>query len=182
MKQDQSRYFVALIPPEPIQSEVQKIKEHFRDEYFSRGALRSPGHVTLLMPFLWKQKKEEQLNDLLVQATNVKSFSLTFDGYGAFVPRTIFIKNQESLELIDFQKGLAQFAKRNMNLFNATHNRGYNPHMTVAFRDLKKDRFATAWEEFKDKPFYAEYQVSSFWLLKHDGERWNAYREFQFSE
>ncbi len=182
MKPAESRYFLAIIPPDPIQSEAQKIKVQFRDDFNSKGALRSPAHITLHMPFQWKEKKEDKLFSLLVQATNGEKFHLSFDGFGAFPPRTIFIKNKMSQDLMYFQERLARYAKRNMNLFNATHNRGYHPHMTVAFRDLKKDKFFEAWAEFEDKPFDHEFEVNSFWLLKHDGKRWNAYREFQFSE
>ncbi len=181
MKATESRYFLALIPHEPLQSEVQKVKEYLRNTYNTKGALRSPAHITLHMPFLWKEKKESRLINLLVQATKEIKFELELDGYGAFPPRTIFIKNQESQELIDFQKRLSGFAKKYMNLFNATHNRGFNPHMTVAFRDLKKTDFAKAWSEFEDRPFKGVFEVNSFWLLKHDGSRWNAYKEFQFS-
>lgn len=181
MKANESRYFLALIPPEPLQSDVHKIKEYFRDAYNSKGALRSPAHITLHMPFLWKEKKESQLINLLVQTTNIQNFQLILDGFGAFPPKTIFIRNQESQELIDFQKQLAGFTKRHMNLFNATHNRGFNPHMTVAFRDLKRDKFNQAWEDFKSRAFNQSFEVNSFWLLKYDGSRWNAYKEFQFS-
>ena len=182
MKPTESRYFLAIIPPDPIQSGCQKIKEYFQEKYQSKGALRSPAHITLHMPFQWKEKKEDKLFSLLAQTTNEEKFTLVFDGFGAFPPRTIFIKNKKNQELMDFQERLARYAKRNMNLFNATHNRGYHPHMTVAFRDLKKDKFFEAWAEFEHKPFDHEFEVNSFWLLKHDGKRWNPYREFQFSE
>lgn len=182
MKPGESRYFIALIPPNPIQSEVQQIKEQFRDDFNSKGALRSPGHITLMMPFQWKVKKEDKLFKLLAQATKERKFTLRLNGYGTFGQKTIFIKNEISPELHAFQSRLAQYAKRNMNLFNATHNRGYHPHMTVAFRDLKKDQFDAAWKEFENQPFNYEFEVCSFWLLKHDGKRWNAYQEFQFSE
>ncbi|MBO3698817.1 2'-5' RNA ligase family protein [Roseivirga sp. E12] len=181
MKRTEAKYFLAIIPSEPVQSQVQEIKEYFRDTYGSKGALRSPAHITLHMPFRWKEKKEGKLFDLLAQATKESKFELELNGYGAFSPKTMFIKNQQSQELIDFQKRLADFAKRHMNLFNATHNRGYHPHMTVAFRDLKKDAFLEAWDEFKEKDFNERLIVDSFWLLKHDGTRWNAYKEFQFS-
>lgn len=182
MKAPATRYFLAIVLPEPIQTLAQGVKEHFRDRYDSKGALRSPAHITLHMPFQWKEKKEALLFDLLAQATKEKKFTLQFDGFGAFPPRTIYIKNKMCTELMDFQSRLAQHAKRHMNLFNATHNRGYHPHTTIAFRDLKKDQFVEAWKEFEDKSFDSEFEVKSFWLLKHDGKRWNAYREFQFSE
>ncbi|MFY0591537.1 2'-5' RNA ligase family protein [Roseivirga sp.] len=180
MKPNQRRYFLALIPPEPLQSEVLQIKDYFLEKYDSKGALRSPGHITLHMPFLWRADKEEKLKNLLVHATKESSFTIQLDGFDCFVPRSIFIKNKKSQELIDFQKRLSNYTKRSMNLFNSTHNKGFHPHMTVAFRDLKKEKFNEAWSEFESKSFQADFKVDSFWLLKHDGKVWEPYHEFQF--
>lgn len=182
MKSEKNKYFIALIPPEPLQSKIREIKELFHADYGSKGSLRSPAHITLHMPFLWRETKEDKLIQLLVHATKERSFQLNLNGFGCFTPRTIYIKNDESVELSDFQKRLSTYTKRSMNLFNATHNRGFHPHTTVAFRDLKKDKFELAWPVFENKVFKAEFEVKSFWLLKHDGKKWNAYREFPFTE
>ena len=182
MKPSESKYFLAIIPPEPLQSQIQTIKEHFQKQFHSKGALRSPAHITLHMPFLWKLKKEENLIHLLAQASNYQEFTLKLNGFGAFAPKTIFIKNDLCSELESFQRELSLYARRNLNLFNSTHNNGFNPHLTVAFRDLKKEMFFEAWTEFEEKEFTAEFNVSSFWLLKHDGQKWHAYREFPFGE
>ena len=182
MRSEKKKYFIALIPPDPIGSEIREIKNHFQENYGSKGALRSPGHITLHMPFLWNEGKEEKLNNLLVHASKENCFRLTLNGFGCFAPKTIYIKNDLSQELLSFQQRLVTYTKRSMNLFNATHNRGFHPHVTVAFRDLKKDQFELAWTEFENKVFKASFEVKSFWLLKHDGKNWNAYREFPFSE
>lgn len=182
MRSEKKKYFIALIPPNPVQSELEVVKNHFQENYSSKAALRSPAHITLHMPFLWKEDKEERLINLLVRATKEKPFPLTLDGFGCFAPKTIYIKNDFSQELLSFQQRLVTHTKRSMNLFNATHNRGFHPHITVAFRDLKKDQFELAWIEFENKVYKASFEVKSFWLLKHDGKNWNAYREFPFTE
>jgi 2'-5' RNA ligase len=176
-----NRYFLAIIPPEPIASQIDEIKHQFMNEYGSKGALRSPAHLTLHMPFEWKEAKEDKLIHLLAQTTKWNPFPIVLNGFGAFPPKTIFIKNEPCPELIDFQSNLANYTKRNMQLFNPTHNRGYNPHITVAFRDLKKEAFAKAWHEFETRPFKANFEVDSFWLLKHDGKIWQAFKEFKLS-
>ena len=89
MKTEKNKYFIALIPPDPLQSEIGEIKQLFHTDYGSKGALRSPAHITLHMPFLWKQKKEDKLIDLLVRATKETSFDLILNGFGCFVPRTV---------------------------------------------------------------------------------------------
>ena len=132
------------------------------------------------MPFLWKTSKEGVLINKLAQATSFDPFRLELQGFGGFEPKTIFIKNKESAELRSFHRHLTLFIRRQLNLFNAIHNHGFNPHITVAFRDLKKHQFFKAWDIFKEKPFEGNFQVASFWLLKHDGKVWQAYHEFMF--
>lgn len=48
-------YFIALVLPSPLYEEVTRLKEYFRDRYNSKAALRSPPHITLHMPFKWKE-------------------------------------------------------------------------------------------------------------------------------
>ena len=133
------------------------------------------------MPFLWKEKKEGELINLLEQTTEVKPFKIELDGFGAFTPKAIFIKNKLSTELNDLQQRLTQFTWREMKLFNPTHNSGFHPHITVGFRDLKKADFYKAWPEFERKPYEGTIAVNSFWLLKHDGKAWNPFHEFVFN-
>lgn len=181
MKEGEFRYFLAIIPPEPVTSEVTAIKESFIDKYKSKAALRSPPHLTLHMPFQWKERKEERLFSVLAQTSSFKPFTIELDGFGAFPPRTIFIQPKASAELEAMNMELLQATKRQLNLFHAVHIGGFNPHMTVAFRDLRKPMFFEAWKEFEEKEFNASFEVNSFWLLKHNGKTWDAYKEFSFN-
>ena len=49
--------------------------------------------------------------------------------------------------------------------------RGFHPHATVAFRDLKKNKFEEVWKTFKEKKFDAQFEYTSFSLLKLE-EKW----------
>jgi 2'-5' RNA ligase len=179
----QSKYFLAIVPPEPVLSEVCKIKMHFRDKYGCKAPLRSPAHITLHMPFLWKKKKEEKMIEILVRASkNYKSFEIQLKNFGAYPPRVIYLKVNPNDNLMEMQKDLEGVAKRELNLFNANRlDYPYNPHMTVAFRDLKKDMFPLAWSEFDKKEYSPAFEVNSFHLLKHNGKEWNSLYEIQFT-
>lgn len=180
MKRGEARYFLALIPKEPLATEIYRLKEEVTAAYDTKAALRSPAHLTLHMPFLWKERNEDRLISLLAQATNIEPFAIFLDGFGTFPPRTIYIKNKISARLNGFQQYLTEHTKRHLKLLNATHNRGFHPHITIAFRDLKREKFDEAWAHYKQKTFDAKMGVNSFWLLKHDGKQWLAYREFPF--
>lgn len=179
---EKNRYFLAIIPPLPIREKVMEVKAYFRDHFNCKAPLRSPAHITLHMPFTFKEGKEAELVEKLKNMVDSQqTFDLTLNGFGAFAPRTIYVTVEDSAPLISFQKDLTQFAKRELGLFNTNYkDQGYHPHITVAFRDLKKALFPQTWSEFKDQEFSATFEVSSFWLLKHDGKNWQPHTEFSF--
>lgn len=181
---EKSRYFLALIPPAPVSERVLEIKTHFRDHYNCKAPLRSPAHITLHMPFTFKEKKEGELVKKLKQvAVDRSGFKIGLDGFGAFAPRTIYISVKENEPLMSFQKELTQFAKRELGLFNTNYkDQGYHPHVTVAFGDLKKALFPAAWAGFQQRKFSADFEVYSFWLLKHDGKEWQLHTKFPFGQ
>jgi 2'-5' RNA ligase len=175
-----NQYFIALIPPSPIFEEGVQLKTYFKEKYNSKASLNSPPHITLHMPFRWKEKKEEELISKLNQF--IKRFhplKVCLDNFGAFEPRVIFINVITDEILNHLQKGIQRFCRKELNLFNANYKElPFHPHLTLAFRDLKKPLFKQAWEEFSQKEFKAEFIADKIALLKHNGKIWQVFREF----
>lgn len=171
---DHQRYFLAIIPPEPIFSEAHQLKNYFKEKYNSKASLNSPPHITLHMPFLWKEKKESiLLEKLKVFSETQSSFILHLKNFKAFPPRVIYIDVMANPSLLIFQKTLERFCKREFQLFNANRlDQAYHPHLTLSFRDLKKEPFALAWDEFKNKPYNQSLEVNEMAVLKHTGTAW----------
>ncbi len=176
------RYLVALIPPSPILEEAQVLKEYFRDHYHSKASLNSPPHVTLHMPFEWKEAKEEKLTNALREfSTGKKPFTLSFNNFSCFAPRVIYIDVSPSDSLTALHRELRQFCKIKLNLFNALYrDLPFHPHLTLAFRDLKKNQFTLAWQEFEHKKYSGAFLIHKITLLKHDGNHWEPFHEFDF--
>lgn len=174
MQEGVARYFIAIVPPSPVYEQALAIKNEFKEKYNSRAALRSPPHLTLHMPFEWKLKKEQILIGGLVSfAKSRVPFKLQIKGFDSFAPRVIFLRFDESESLRSLQKELTRFCKVEFDIFNADYkDQPFHPHLTVAFRDLKKSQFAQAWSEFKDRPFDASFLVDRITLLRHDGAKW----------
>lgn len=59
-------------------------------------------------------------------------------------------------------------------------NRPFAPHMTVAFKDLTKQNFKTAWAEFEQRQLHFEFTATQLTLLLHHGKRWNVKSAFPF--
>ncbi|MBK5277935.1 MAG: 2'-5' RNA ligase family protein, partial [Bacteroidia bacterium] len=68
-----------------------------------------------------------------------------------------------------------------LNIFNAQYkDMPFHPHLTLAFRDLKKPMFEKAWEEFKSKEYSESFAAKHFTLLKHNGKVWESLKDFEF--
>ncbi len=175
-------YFIAVVPPPPVFEEALEVKHRFSREYGTKAALKSPPHITLHMPFRMKEEREDELiRKLRGSLEGVSPFRLELDGFGAFPPRVIYIHANLSEEL----RELYHRVRRRMQQFLHTDasdwkNRGFTPHLTVAFRDLKKARFKEAWEKYGGKPFDASWEVTGIHLLRHNGKNWDVLKEISF--
>jgi 2'-5' RNA ligase len=179
-REKRKQYFVALIPPSPVYDEAQELKEYFNERYHSKAALNSPPHITLHMPFLWNEEKEKKLTTRLHEfARQCDPIKVCLDNFSHFPPRVIFIKVTESDALDELQQKLHRYFKRELDIFNANYqDRPYHPHLTLAFRDLKKSQYHLAWQEFSQREFKAEFMADKIALLKHNGKHWDVLKEF----
>jgi 2'-5' RNA ligase len=177
---ERERYFIASIPPPPIFEQGVSLKRYFRDVYQSRASLNSPPHVTLHMPFEWPTKSEDVLVDSLAKFLHTqKPVDVHLAGFGCFPPRVIYVNVVASAELSMLQKQTTQFSRQRLNLFNADYrDLPFHPHLTVAFRDLKKSAFEAAWREFKDKAFDGSYSTKQISLLKRIDGFWQPIHDF----
>jgi len=173
------QYFIAVVPPSPVFEQALELKNYFKERYNSKASLNSPPHITLHMPFRWKEEKEHELSEALDKfESGISPFNLELFNFNSFPPRVIFIDVVPNELLNVLQKKLLRFCKRELNLFNADYkDQPFHPHLTLAFRDLKKSIFIEAWQEFQNKPYTAEFIVDRFALLKHNGREWKKLKD-----
>lgn len=170
-----SLYFVAIIPPEPIKSGIEKIKLEFSQKYKAVHALKSPPHITLKPPFsMYKNELNDICETLEVVACQGTSFEITAFRFNAFAPKVIYIDFRKSHSLDALQKKVTKM------LDNLKKHR-FTPHMTIAFRDLSAALFYKVWKEYENKEIRFSFIVDRLYLLKHDGKKWQIQREFQFA-
>lgn len=177
-------YFVAIVPPSPIYEEAFEQKVYFKTKYNSKASLNSPPHITLHMPFKWVEKHEDELaGHLTTFAQENAPVTIKLNGFSSFPPRVIFINVEITAELEALQKNLERYFKRQLNLFNANYKElPFHPHLTLAFRDLKKPNYQKAWEEFVGKNYQASFLADKIALLKHSGAVWEVFQEFDLRE
>jgi 2'-5' RNA ligase len=174
------RFFIALLPPLEIQTQVTHWKEYCRDRYHTAAALRSPPHITLMPPFAWATDDTERLLTTLAQfPAPLTRLPITLSGFGAFPPRVIFVHVVPSPQLTRLQADLQAYLTNQLGLEpGQSRDRPFHPHMTIAFRDLSRTAFRPAWAEFEQKSFQKGFTVTTFTLLKHTGKAWEVHSHY----
>ncbi len=178
-----NRYFVALVPPAPIRDAIHQYKLRMQDAFGSHAALRSPPHLTLHMPFEWRSDKEGNLvQSIAGLARTLSPVNVSLHGFGSFPPRVIFVHVDASPELMALQKSVRRHCRTHLGLLHSDYqDLPFHPHITVGFRDLKKEAFIKAWTEFQALPFDHTFSATSLCLLRHNGSVWEEFVTTDFA-
>jgi len=176
-------YFIAIIPPEEICEAITAIKQDFAERFKSSKALKVIPHITLKAPFKFPTEKHmEVLRWFASTNVTVNSFQQELKGFGSFANKrnlAIFVEPLMNESLKTLQKNVINHFTKEFGKEQVVQNEyKFNPHVTVAYRDLLPSEFNIAREEYQSKKFEAAFDVNSFHLLQHDGKKWNSIKEF----
>ncbi|MCB9264527.1 MAG: 2'-5' RNA ligase family protein [Lewinellaceae bacterium] len=173
-------FFIAILPDEKIQREVTQFKEYAALHFRSSRSLRSPAHITLIPPFQWQAERVGELAPALSPfAEEERSFRLKLNHFSSFAPRVIFVDVERKSELQELQSRLEAYMTAKLGLNLKSHH-SFNPHMTVAFKDLHRKVFPEAWAYFSGLNYEREFLADALTLLRHNGKRWEVFRKFVF--
>lgn len=177
MKRSKALYFAALLPPDEILEEIRQLKQEIKEKVGASHALKLPAHITLLPPFWLETEREKEIFEALKSAAKkTEAFQVELSDFGRFGQRVIFVKVGTPDPVI----------KLYHKLVDATHKiipfkeGSLHPHMTLATRDLTKERFLKIWPQFQDRSFQKSFSVRSLYFFRHNGKTWDIYREFSF--
>lgn len=162
-----NKYFIAILLPEPILGQVESYKQELLKQFNLRGALRSPAHITLHRPFEWKEEKENILIETLQKFNFDSTFDIKLKNFNCFGPRVIYVDVIKNEKLEELHTNLKYFAQNNLKLLNEVEDmRGFHPHVTIAFRDLRKNKFEEVWQQFKDRTYEVSFKFEGITLMK----------------
>jgi 2'-5' RNA ligase len=171
---------IALLPPERVAREIEAIEQYFARTYGSRHALKSPPHLTLQPPFRWPVAQWSPLEERVQQfARGHPPLALQLSGFGAFAPRVIYVAVAKTPKLEALHRALVASLSDPLGISDPkAKKRPFNPHITVAHRDLSERAFHQAWPAFRQREWRERFTVSQLTLLAHDGQQWQVSREF----
>lgn len=166
-------YFVGLLPPADIQQEVTEFKQQALERFKAGHALTSPPHITLIPPFRTSRTNFSALQEF---ADEQRPLNISLSGFDKFDQRVIFVSVTENEELSTFQKDLELYAHYHLGI--EPEYRPFHPHMTVAFKDLKRPNFPEAFAYFSTQSYERTFTASALSLLAYDGKNWTVRDEW----
>jgi 2'-5' RNA ligase len=172
------KYFIAIVVPPPLFDEIEALKQELFERYALKGALRSPAHITLHRPFEWKEEREEELTARLREFSFSAGFPILLQDFAFFEPRVVYADVTTDAPLRELHDSLKRFASNKLGLLNEVNDlRGFHPHVTIAFRDLKKPLFYELRQEFEKRKLQGAFEYRGFALLKLE-KKWEVLETF----
>ena len=167
------KYFVGLLPPPAFEAQIKLLKQGIAAQFRVKYALQSPTHLTLKMPFRYKEAKE---GELVAQFTSLLAtqgpFLLQLTRIGHFGIRNIHQQVAPSKPLHHLQTTLLSFCKRSLHLVEELSDRNFQPHVTLAYKDLKPANFEEVLGFARKNEVRGEFLVAQAYLLKKVEGRW----------
>jgi 2'-5' RNA ligase len=179
MVNSKALFFAAIIPPKEIRKEILQLKLEIKERFNAAHALKLPAHITIVPPFWLKNDQEHDLVKKLETITsNQDTFPVKLKNFGHFGQRVIFINVEDHQAVKNFHKevtaGVSSFLQE-------SQKSSIHPHVTLGTRDLSRESFKKAWDEFKTRSYLNSFIAGDLSLLKHNGKNWNIFKEFSFN-
>ncbi len=178
-------YFVAALSDLDLERNFWQMKDEVSKKTGSVKGLRVLPHITEINPFKRSEDDESKIIDQLHAI--ISSFTpveINFDGFGYFEnpkSHTIYVRVKNDPILQEQHKQLNLYARHKLGFDPKHAPLKFTPHMTLAYRDLDKQKFDYAWPDYSNRKFEEKMMLQSLWLLKHDGLCWIPYEEFSFN-
>lgn len=171
----ESLFFVAILPPPQISTDIEEIRKQCSIDYQVYSALKPPVHITLIPPFKLNLALENKLLATLENCRNFSPFEQKLHDYDGFPFKVVFIKANKNTGITELHKSI----KTNLKPYLKENHGPINPHITIAYRDVEETVYKKIMEDYRKRHFRVHFEVNKFALLKHDGKKWTLFKEFE---
>lgn len=165
---------VVIIPPEPIERELEGLMLKLNSKYHTSKALLHKPHVTLKSLGRISNKKFIDIGGEIgeiswyVEPFPLKMGGLRFYGSNENFPG-VYIPAQKSPQLLDLHTRLATalkpFSDKKDRSYKEFEN--YNPHLTLIGDDISLEDLETAKREFENVSYSYIFPVDRVFLVRH---------------
>ena len=179
-------YYIAIILPEPLQTDITTFKNDIYQRFGAKSALKSPAHITLFPPFNWNETEENVLKTMLdgfilQHQTADRPLSIKLKNFDFFRKSTVFVQLETNENLLILRGALLAYLSTHIALSdNKDAARPFHPHVTIVSRDISESDFDAIWAEYSSNIYKKTFVAAAISLLKHNGTRWEVAHESAF--
>lgn len=169
-------YFIAYFLSSEFEKTVTGLKTEIAEKFGVKHALKLAPHITLVPPFKMNAENEKGLIDHFEILKLPPPFLIEVDGFGHFDNRVIYLQVNKMDVLNDLKVKTVKHIEKFYKLQKDRH--GFNPHITLAHRDMSPEAFTKIWSYLHSKKLTFRAPCDNIKLLKHTG-RWQVLKELK---
>lgn len=172
-------HFIGVLAPDEISAKIENCRHYMNEKYGCKSGFKTPVHVTLVPPFCLDESfSTKDLADAIIRnvASKPEEFKFTahIENFDAFGDRTVFAKvaqDEKWTKLRDavfesVQKAAPGCAKKDKRIFQ--------PHLTVANRDIPAGCAKDAFEVLNELNFVEDFEVDNITVFERREGKWIA--------
>jgi 2'-5' RNA ligase len=167
-------YYIAAHCPEEINTHVNLFKDYMQQKYGCRAAKKSDAHLTIIPPFKAEEDMQGELTDFVATYNiGMVPFEIELANFGHFGNRVIYVDvvPNGKLNAVE-QEANQQFTQAFPSIIFRTRP-DFNPHVTIATRDIPEYKFDEAWSYFEHQQFRAAFTCNGLQLYKLKDHKWD---------
>ncbi len=169
------KYFIVVIPPVEISTEIIGLQKEIEVKFGSVHAQKAPPHITIIPPFDCELKK---LEEFIKNITHFLSNKLTIDikvildNIQRFESRTLFVDVAKNEVFEKLCKELKLLFNQQKLIKQRIEKHYFAPHITLANKDIKKRDFKLLWEDFKTREYQRNFALDTITVLELNNGNW----------
>ena len=169
-------HFVGVLLPYDLTQRLQGYRDYMNQEYGCRSGFGTPIHVTLVPPFKLADKlTTNDIAEALAQMIVEKKwhpFTAKIEGFDAFGDRTLFAKVLPSAVWTAFRAAVYSTVSALTPGSLRKDTRPFQPHITVANRDIPAGASVEALEYLNQLELKATFPVDNITIFERKDKRW----------
>ena len=169
-------HFIGVLLPENLTQRLDGYRKYMNQQYGCRSGHGTPIHVTLVPPFKLADKlTTNDIAEALAQMVIDKkwhTFNAKIDGFDAFGDRTLFAKVLPSAVWTAFRAAVCSAVAATSPGAVRKDTRPFQPHITVANRDIPPGASTEALEYLNQLELKAVFPVDNITIFERKDKRW----------
>jgi 2'-5' RNA ligase len=174
----QQTHFIGVLVPDTLTAILQQCRDWMNTKYGCRSGYGTPIHITLVPPFhLGERFSDDAVCAAVKNAAQVwlqsgKKLTCCVDGFGTFSGRTVFAYVKPSAEWEMLRDIVFNELIKKCPGTVRKDVRPFQPHLTVANRDIPDGAAASALEHFAELSLNDSFRTDNITAFVRNNGKW----------